>query len=60
MKKNFLTQIEGGDILILNNKTLAIGISQRTSPEAVEILAKRFLKENKDSFEKIIAFYYSS
>lgn len=55
-EKEFPYSIEGGDILILNNKTLAIGISQRTSPEAVEILAKRFLKENKDSFEKIIAF----
>ena len=27
--------IEGGDILVLNNHTLAIGISQRTEPEAI-------------------------
>jgi len=55
-EKEFPYSIEGGDILILNEKTLAIGISQRTSPEAVEILAKRFFEEEKDSFEKIIAF----
>ncbi|MFR8179619.1 MAG: arginine deiminase family protein [Dorea sp.] len=30
--------IEGGDILNLSNKVIAIGISQRTTPEAIEIL----------------------
>ncbi|PNR92420.1 arginine deiminase [Petrotoga sp. 9PWA.NaAc.5.4] len=55
-ERNFPYSIEGGDILVLSDKVLAIGISQRTSPEAVEILAKKFLKENRDSFEKILAF----
>jgi len=55
-EKDYPYPIEGGDILVLSEKVLAIGISQRTSPEAVEILAKKFLKENKDTFEKIIAF----
>jgi len=33
--------IEGGDVLNLNDKTLAIGISQRTEPDAIELLAKQ-------------------
>ncbi len=32
--------IEGGDIMVLNNHVLIVGVSQRTSPEAVERLAK--------------------
>ncbi|RAO99192.1 arginine deiminase [Petrotoga sp. 9PW.55.5.1] len=55
-EKNYPYSIEGGDILILSNKVLAIGVSQRTSPEAIEILAKKFFKEERDTFEKIIAF----
>jgi len=55
-EKEYPYSIEGGDILVLNEKVLALGISQRTSPEAVEILAKKFIKENKDTFEKILAF----
>ena len=31
--------IEGGDILVLNKHTLAVGVSQRTMPESVEQLA---------------------
>lgn len=33
--------IEGGDILVLNSDTIAVGCSARTSPEAVERLALR-------------------
>ncbi len=47
--------IEGGDVLILNKKTLAIGISKRTDPRAIEHLARRIFKE-KESFETILAF----
>lgn len=46
--------IEGGDILILSPKVIAIGISQRTEPEAVELIAKRIF--SKESFETILAF----
>ena len=46
--------IEGGDILILNEKTVAIGISQRTTPQAIEILSRKLLSE-ENSFEKILA-----
>lgn len=47
--------IEGGDILILNEKVLAVGISQRTDAEAVEKLARK-LFEGEESFETILAF----
>lgn len=47
--------IEGGDILVLNEKTLAIGMSKRTDPRAIEQLAKRIFKSN-EPFETILAF----
>lgn len=47
--------IEGGDQLILNDKVLAIGISQRTTPNAIDILANRLFDSN-ESFETILAF----
>lgn len=45
--------IEGGDVLILNEKTLAVGISERTDAGAIEKLAHNLL--GRDSFEEIIA-----
>ncbi len=47
--------IEGGDVEILNSEVVAIGISQRTEPEAVELIARRIL-EFGDSFNTILAF----
>lgn len=47
--------IEGGDVLVLTDKVLAIGISQRTEPEAVEILAKKLFFETDESFDTILA-----
>lgn len=47
--------IEGGDELILNDKVVAIGISQRTDAEAIEGLARNFFKAN-ESFETVLAF----
>ncbi len=32
--------IEGGDILVLSKKVVAIGISERTNPDAIELIAK--------------------
>ena len=37
--------LEGGDILILSKSLLAIGLSERTEPEAVEILAHRLFEQ---------------
>lgn len=47
--------LEGGDVAILNEKVLAVGISKRTEPEAIDVLAKRLLKDS-NSFETILAF----
>jgi len=46
--------IEGGDVLVLNNKVLAVGISQRTHPNAIEKLANKLLTEDSN-FDKILA-----
>ena len=46
---------EGGDILILDKNTLAIGISKRTDPRSIEKLAKRLFKDHT-SFKTILAF----
>lgn len=48
--------IEGGDILNLSSETLAIGISQRTKPEAIEILARNIFKNENSSVNQILAF----
>ena len=48
--------MEGGDILNLNSKTLAIGISQRTQAGAIEILAKNIFNNERTSIEEILAF----
>ncbi|MGM0602619.1 MAG: arginine deiminase [Bacillota bacterium] len=47
--------LEGGDILILNDRVIAVGISQRSRAEAVEKLAKNILRE-KNSFNRILVF----
>jgi Arginine deiminase len=48
--------IEGGDILVLSPKILAIGISDRTEPVAIEKLAKNIFNAEEESFEVILAF----
>lgn len=52
--RDFPYSIEGGDELILNRETLAIGISQRTESRAVELLASNVLERGE--FKKILAF----
>jgi arginine deiminase len=47
--------IEGGDQLILSEKVIAIGISERTEGPAVESIAKRIF-EKDESFEVVLAF----
>lgn len=46
--------IEGGDELILSEKVMAIGISERTDSRAIENLANSLLRKNS-TFQKIIA-----
>ncbi len=47
--------IEGGDILNLNNKVIAIGISQRTTPEAIELLAQNIFADETSEIDTILA-----
>ncbi|MDD2483815.1 MAG: arginine deiminase [Eubacteriales bacterium] len=47
--------IEGGDILPLSPEVVAIGLSERTSAEAISTLAERILRAD-NSFKKIIVF----
>ncbi len=46
-------KIEGGDVLVLSDKTLAIGCGERTCVSAVESVANRLLKEG---YERILLF----
>lgn len=55
--RTFEHHIEGGDILNLNEKVLAIGISQRTQAEAIERIAERiFFETEGNKIETILAF----
>ena len=46
--------IEGGDILVLSKDVVAIGISQRTTPLAIETIAKRLL-EGENGVKTVLA-----
>ncbi len=48
--------IEGGDILNLSSEILAIGISQRTKADAIEVLAKNIFNHENTSINEILAF----
>ena len=45
--------IEGGDVFVLGNETVLIGMSERTTPQGVELLTKSLFK-NKQA-KKVIA-----
>lgn len=47
--------IEGGDQLVLSDKVIAVGVSQRTDAASIDLLAKRLLN-SEESFETILAF----
>ena len=48
--------IEGGDVINLSEKVIAIGISQRTSPDAIEMTAVN-LFHSGSNIETILAFH---
>lgn len=48
--------IEGGDIVILNEHVLAVGISLRTEPDAIEALARNLFENEQEKFETVLAF----
>ena len=47
---------EGGDLLNINRHVVAIGISQRTSPQAIDQLAKNFFKAPDCKIDTVLAF----
>ena len=48
--------IEGGDILVLNDHVIAVGVSQRTMPESIEQLALNMFKDPECPFDTVLAF----
>lgn len=48
--------IEGGDVLNINDKILAIGISQRTEAAAIDLLARNVFLNSNSKIEQILAF----
>ena len=46
--------IEGGDILVLNDKICALGLSERTTAEGIETFARNLL--TRSDFEKVLVF----
>ncbi len=55
--RDFKYHIEGGDILNLTEKVLAIGISQRTEANAIEEIAKQiFFRSQNKQINTILAF----
>ena len=48
--------IEGGDILNINVHVLAVGISQRTEPDAIDALAHNIFNDETSPIDTILAF----
>ena len=53
--EHYPASIEGGDVLVLAEDTVMIGLGERTAPAAVELLARRLFAES--SVEKIIVVH---
>ncbi|MBO4211311.1 MAG: arginine deiminase [Oscillospiraceae bacterium] len=47
--------LEGGDVLNLSAEVVAIGISQRTTPEAIENLARRLFADDSATVRTVLA-----
>ena len=54
--RNLHASIEGGDVLNLTSDTLAIGISERTSPDAIEVAAQNLFNDPECQIRRILAF----
>lgn len=48
--------IEGGDIQVLSEEVVAIGISERTEPDAIALLAKNLFADENEKFKYVLAF----
>ena len=47
--------IEGGDIQVLSKEVIAIGISQRTEPDAIANFARSLFKDKNNTFKYVLA-----
>ena len=47
--------IEGGDIQVLSDEVVAIGISQRTEPEAIALFARKLFADEDAPFKVVLA-----
>ena len=54
--REYAWHTEGGDLLNINEHVVAIGISQRTQPEAIDQLAKNYFKDPDCKIDTILAF----
>ena len=52
----FTFHTEGGDVLNINEKTLAVGISQRTQAAAIDVMAQNIFWNSDSKVERILAF----
>ena len=55
-ERNDKFALEGGDELVLNDHTLAIGISERTDFEGIQTLAERLFFDFDTNFDTVLAF----
>ncbi|MBR6505882.1 arginine deiminase [Candidatus Saccharibacteria bacterium] len=47
--------IEGGDVQVLSKEVIAIGISQRTEPDAIATFAKNLFRDKHNTFKYVLA-----
>ena len=47
--------IEGGDIQVLSKEVIAVGISQRTEPDAIADFARNLFKDKNNTFKYVLA-----
>ena len=55
-KNHWPFDIEGGDILNFSEKVIAVGLSQRTRAEAIEIFAKNVFRDEEGQLDTILVF----
>ncbi|MCL2855934.1 MAG: arginine deiminase [Defluviitaleaceae bacterium] len=47
--------VEGGDILVLSPETIAVGISQRTYAEGIELLTSKIFEDEQSKIKNVLA-----
>ncbi len=54
--RSYHGSIEGGDVLNLTEDTLAVGLSERTSPDGIEAAARNLFKDPEAKIRTVLAF----